>query len=367
MFNLFNSPMLNSLRRTFRPPTLVTGRDGGSAPFPLPLSGGIPEPDAVFGAEPSTSPVAPQPELPSFKAQPELDIPPVPPRAVDPARVPGGGAVGLVSNGVPNLERKRLPSTPVLNEIGNAVAEGGAEVLQKVTEGREAVSKLLADGKDAVLQRVGDGKDVVRQKEELIRQKRQEATARDRQIVGDLRKQAEQRKLEKAEERNRTETHKAIEGLGDPEFAADVEATLEDDLHRAHEMSGVEVRELRNRIQHARLLGLGGERAGSALSFLTSIRTEGLTPKNIEFFPTNKIVKALQKLEESVFPEVEGVAAIPVGLVSGPVGAVVSGAALIHDSMRGDKIEKYRGELIRRKDAGDKEAGRALERKDREG
>jgi hypothetical protein len=59
MFNIFNSPMLNSLRRTFRPPTLATGGDGGPAPFPLPLPGGLPEPDAVFGVEPSTPPVAP--------------------------------------------------------------------------------------------------------------------------------------------------------------------------------------------------------------------------------------------------------------------------------------------------------------------
>ena len=83
MFNIFNSPMLKSLRRTFRPPTLITGGDGSPAPFPLPLPGGLPEPDAVFGAESSTPPVAPppimvQPEPLQFTTSPGDGTPPKP-------------------------------------------------------------------------------------------------------------------------------------------------------------------------------------------------------------------------------------------------------------------------------------------------
>ena len=51
MFNFFNSPMLNSLRRTFRPPTLVTGGDGSPAPFPMSPPGGVPDNAALFGAD----------------------------------------------------------------------------------------------------------------------------------------------------------------------------------------------------------------------------------------------------------------------------------------------------------------------------
>lgn len=308
MFNFFNSPMLKSVCRTFRPPTLITGGDGSPAPFPLPLPGGIPEPEAVFGAEPSTPPITPPvvalPKLPSFQAQPELDIPPAPP----PARVPGSDAtVGLVSNHVPNMEPKNSTPPPILAKIGNNMAEEGAEVLQKVVEGREAASKLLGDGKDAVIQRISSGRGAVRQKEELIRRKREAAKARDQQIVGELQKQAEQRKLEKAEERDRNETRKAIEGLGDAEFAATVESTLEDDLKRVHEMSGAEVRELRNRIQRARLAGMG-DKASKALSTITSIRTEGLTEKNSVFFPTKALAKRLRHLEEGCLnPVLDGV------------------------------------------------------------
>jgi len=337
MFNLFNSPMLNSLRRTVRPPTLVTGGDGSPAPFPLPLPGGIPEPDAVFGAEPSAPPITLQPEQPRLKAQPELDIP----FAQPPTRA--AAAVNLASNDVPDMERKRFPSGSVLTEIGNAVAEGGADVLQKVTEGREAASKLLADGKDAVLQRVSDGRDAVRQKEELIHNKSEAATVRDRQIIGGLREQAEQHKLEKAKERNRAETRKAVEGLGDTEFVADVDDKLEDNLHRAHEMSETEALEFRNNLLRARSLGLNEAKSRRASRIFENIRQLGVIPETAEFFPTAKLAAKLERLEDGILQK---------GLSMTLVGGV----------LRENTINELREVLSKRSKAGDKEARQALER-----
>ena len=140
MFNFFNSPMLNSLRRTFRPPTLVTGGDGSPNPFPLPLPGGLPEPDAVFGAEPSTPPVAPppivaQPEPLKFTTPPGDGVPPkpLPLPSFDTAApsIMPANAVSRQPNEATAAEPSRVPS--VIAPLGKK-AEQTPRELRKATD-----------------------------------------------------------------------------------------------------------------------------------------------------------------------------------------------------------------------------------------
>jgi hypothetical protein len=80
------------------------------------------------------------------------------------------------------------------------------------------------------------------------------------------------------EERNRIETQMAVEGFGDSEFVAEVDATLEDDLHRIHSMSEIERDKFKIRLDRARQLGLDPMRVRKASRILQSIRVEGLFP-----------------------------------------------------------------------------------------
>ena len=153
MFNFFNSPMLKSIRRTFRPPTLITGGDGSPNPFPLPLPGGIPEPDAVFGAESSIPPVAPPPiatlSEPSKSAiQPELNIPPAPLPSPIPSvslpSVPSAAFLPGADAAQPSLPRSRaVTDKPPIGEAAASIRRGGPTL--GVHDFREARDSATAE------------------------------------------------------------------------------------------------------------------------------------------------------------------------------------------------------------------------------
>ena len=342
MFNFFNSPMLNSLRRTFRPPTLVTGGDGSPNPFPLPLPGGLPEPDAVFGAEPSTPPVAPppivaQPEPLKFTTPPGDGVPPkpLPLPSFDTAApsIMPANAVSRQPNEATAAEPSRVPS--VIAPLGKK-AEQTPRELRKATDdpGIGGIAKALQQGGQPA-----SAETRIRTPGETIRAREADA--------------------EKAAAEAQKVARKIAIGDGDREFVSHFEGTLEDQLRRAPEMSPIEAREFSDRLERAKILGLNPKKARRASKIFLSIRSEGLSPNNVEFFPTTAIAEKLKRLEDGFVSKI-----LP-GVVGGLAVKALGAPGFFLDAAKANMIDGLRKELYKRRDADDEEARQALERKDR--
>ena len=124
--NLYRSPALLALRRTFRPGTLLTGHNHGPIPFPLPLPDGTLDPGAVSGTE------TPIPTLPSNISVNE------PRRPNLPRPVPGHVDLGIPAVSLPNLnpDRQSDQSHELLPELRARMKTAKEELEASFVDGR---------------------------------------------------------------------------------------------------------------------------------------------------------------------------------------------------------------------------------------
>lgn len=365
MNDIFNSPALRALRRTFRPGTLLTGGDTNVQPFPLPVPGGDVQSGGIFGAEPTLPrmpEVSPPEGMPAARRITEFDsskrraipeilgaqdaVPPVAPEH----RMPSGGqarsgdismdanlvrsASGSIPDQAPISEQNSHSFGSRLNEIGGALSEGG-----------EAVLETLLNASDAIGERVDAGREAVRQNEGMVRRQRDNANTRDSQLFDKLRGQAEQRDLDDAmtqiaevDERKRAEIRKQFEALGDNDF----DAYIEERLHRAHDMNPTEARAFMKRLDQIVLQGGDPARVARAKRKYNNIRQLGPNAQTEKYFPTRKFVEKLKHVED------------------GLLGKGVALVSPMSSMMRENEINETKAILLARANMGDQEARDAL-------
>jgi len=325
MIDLFRSPFLSALRRTFRPGTLLTGDDApGLRPFPLtPTLAEAPAPEAV---EPSKG---------LAERVPSVTLPLRPSgadhSAVGETRDPVAANLKALADrgGMPPAAETRLQSPGAAAHAAHLARREAAESLADT----ERAAGRLADRADARRANLGARS---RTSRDLFRDR--ERAARRRQDLLD------------AARRQREDSF----GLADTEFAADVDEQLEDDLRRVHRMSRHERMAFIDQVNRAAATGMAPNRADRAAMDARKISTLGVQPDTAQFFPTEDVV---EKLNELIDREIYADAMDRVGNLGGLTTKMAAKAILY---LRQQKIDGMVAELDRRRGDGDAVAAKAI-------